>query len=268
MDKLLHYIKEDYTGAIEKLCFESFKKTYPDYKIMAWKPGSSPIRILYDKGGLFIGPNILVKKALPEKYFEKPFLMFDNRFETTSINLSLCYSEKGNPLFLRFMEDKFIDVLYEQGFDNRNKLGLADKEMDLKNIRVLDRFTLGFDKAYYELYDSCFLDTNVNFEEISDVYLHYLIADKKTSSKELFFSVDGFLKSKYPSEEKHFILLINNGADSDLISKIGTLLVYSKGNENRQSEIINLGGCSNISEMVFEYIGRKFNRLKCCERVM
>ena len=89
MIKRLHYIKEHYSGNAEKACLLSFKTNYPDFELIAWQPGSSPLKILYDDGGLFIGPGILSLERIPDSFLQKPFLVFDNSFETTNINFNI-----------------------------------------------------------------------------------------------------------------------------------------------------------------------------------
>lgn len=265
MVKTLNYIKKDYPSDIDEFCLESYKEIYPDFEFKAWKPGSSPIAILYKEGGLFIGPGILARKRLEEEVFDKPFFCFNNAFESTGINLGLCYSEKENPIFAKMIEDGILNTLYKEGLDDSNKIGFGEKDLDLGSIKLLNRFTFGFDTAYYELYDSPFLDTNLRFEPVYDCHLQYLIADKETDSNRLGFAAERF--SKIKSEEKRFFLLVNNGADDDLISRIGTLLLYSSGIPTRLFEIINLGGTDKVMGVLAEYIGRKFNNLKSCKRI-
>ena len=267
MIKKLHYIKEDYSGNAERLCLESFKKIYPDFEICAWKPGSSPIRILYDNGGLCVGPYILAKKKVPEELFEKPFLSFDNKFETTCISLNLCCSpDKENPMFLEFMERGIVPVLKELGFNNEYKVGLAENDLDLGKIKILNRKEYGFDRGYYELYDSSFLDMNINFNKVNGVHLHYLVINDKINPNILFSIVESYSKMDYKGD-KHFLLLVNNSNLNDLISRINVFLLYSCVTEDKMWGIINTGKTKNPEDVITEYIGRKFDNLLSCERI-
>lgn len=265
MIKKLHYIKNDYSGEIEKFCLETHKKLYPDFEFLAWKPGSSPLRILYDHGGLFIGPNFFSVSRIPDSYFEKPFIVFDNTFDTLNVDPNICcYSDaEESPLFLEFMEKGIYiplgDKINSQPF--RPCLNETDFLLDRLNIYNKNQFGM-FDRTARKIFDGdgYICSTNTNISKALDFNLHYKVVDKDTDSNELFIICENFCKLK---EGKHFLLLLfKMDGSRDLINRMSDYLNYSVISDDKDWDIII--GDENILP---EYIGKKFDGLKSCERV-
>lgn len=265
----IHYIKEDYSGNSEKFCLSSLKRDYPDFEFFAWKPGSSPLRILYDHGGIFFGPNIISLKKLPD--FNKPFFVFDNSFESTVPNYNLISGspEKESPILLEFMENGTLNTLLKKGFDNTNKVGLNEKNYYLPEIDILNfKEYLGFDKKIFEYYPGSFaLDTNFNLNKFSDIHLHYLVIDEDTTSNKVFSVSESFGKMKYEDGSQHFLLLVVTAPRHDLVSRIGTLLQYHCTSGRKFFDIILPIGIDNPEGIVAEYMARKFNNVLSCEKL-
>lgn len=270
MIEKFHFIKEDYSGSHEKFLLSSYKRDYPNFSSSAWKPGSSSLRIIYDHGGIFFGPTALSLKPL-DKYLDKPFLVFDNSFESVYPNYNLiAYSpEKNTPIFLEFMEKGVVPTLKEKGFSDANKIGLNENNFELDEIRILSKYSLGFDKKIYEAYQpEYFLDTNFNLNTFENIHLHYVVIDENTKSNKVFSVSESFGKMKYEDGSKHFLLLVWNCINPDLESRIGTLLQYHCTNENKFFSFLNLPGDKDeVEGIASEYIGRKFNKLISCERI-
>lgn len=269
MIKILHYIKEDYSGSAERFCVSTYKEQYPDFEFMAWKPGSSPLRILYDNGGLFIGPHIYSKKRLPGSFFEKSFLVFDNTFETDTVNIDLCcYSDsKENPLFLEFMQNGIMPTLKKKGFENDFKVGLNKRKQSFDDIDVLSSDIIGFEKKSYEIYqDTYLMDMNFDLSKISDVNLHYLIINENSDPNKIFSVVESYGKIDYKDESKHFMIIVSTG-NLDLTERMCTLLQYHCAYENKKWDAI-FGEKKKINEIITEYIGRKFNNVVSCEKLL
>lgn len=262
MTKILHYIKDEFLGDAEKFCLQSYKKIYPDFKLMAWKPGSSPLKILYDNGGLFVGPHVYSVKRLPDSYFEKGFLVFDNAFESQTVNLNLCcYADAPkSPIFLEFMEKGITTTLKEKGFQNEFKVGLNKRKQSLDGIDILpgSEFS-GFERKSYEISDSFFFDMNFNLDKVNGFNLHYLIIDGKSSPNNVYSALENLINMK--SSSKHFILLACTG-NFDLVSRMCVFLQYHCTSENRRWDVM-----FGNDAMVTEYIGRRFDRLNSCERI-
>lgn len=276
MIKKLHYIKEDYSGNIEKYCLNSYKALYPDFEFVAWKPNSSPLRILYDHGGLFIGPNFLALNKIPDNFLQKPFLSFDNSFETVIPNLtSVCFSDEPKaPIFLEFMEKGVLSTLREKGFSGGFKSTLAESDYSLDEINILNRNQFGgFDKALkFPPKPDCFVtDMNTGPEIKGEWNLHYLIINKDTESNKVFSLCENFSKMKYEDESKHFILLVCNDLERDLCVRMAELLNYHLVTENKKYNMIVVGNGADekkVSDIITEYVGRKFEKILSCERLL
>lgn len=271
MIEKFHYIKEDFSGNHEKLLVSALKRDYPDATFSAWKPGSSSLRIIYDHGGLFLGPTTLSLKPL-DNYLDKPFLIFDNSFESTYPNYNLAaYSpEKNSPIFLEFMEKGIVNTLKEKGFSDENKIGLNEKIFETEEIRILSKFELGFDKKIFEAYTpNFFIDTNFNIEKVNDAILHYMVVDENTKSNKAFSVCESFGKMKYDQKEKHFLLVVWNCINPDLESRLGTLLQYHCTSGNKFFDFLNLPGVGKeeLEGIIAEYAGRKFDGLISCEKI-
>ena len=276
MIKKLHYIKEDYSGNIEKYCLSSYKALYPDFKLMAWKPGSSPLRILYDHGGLFIGPNFLALNRIPDSFLQKPFLAFDNSFESTLPTLnSVCFSDKPEaPIFLEFMEKGVLSILKEKGFSGGFKSVLAEGDYLLDEIDILNRNQFGgFDKAlkFPPSKDAFVSDMNTLSPVKGEWNVHYLVINKDTESNKVFSLCENFSKMKYEDKSKHFILLVCNDLERDLCTRMAELLNYHLVTENKKYNMIFVGNEADenkVNDLITEYISRRFEKVLSCERLL
>ena len=245
----------------------TLKEHYPDYEFMAWRPGSSPLRILYDHGGLFVGPYIYSTGSLPEAYFEKPFFVFNNVFETTQINPNLiCYSDAPeSPVFKDIMEKGVENCLKERGFQNDFKVGLAEKEQNLDGLNIYPKSLLSFDRKSREINVSYFVDMNFNLEKVNGIHLHYMIVDENSDSNKMFSIIESYAKLELDNEKNagHYLLFVNKGGNDDLVTKMTTMLIYYCVNWNKRWGIIN----TLDEDVIPEYIGKKFDGLLSCERV-
>ena len=281
MIKKLHYIKEDYSGDIEKHCLETYKRDYPDFEFMAWKPGSSPLRILYDHGGLFIGQNMLSLKRIPDFYFDKSFLVFDNALDSGLPNLNLCcYANAPNEqIFLDFMLKGVEPVLYEYGFKDYNLFGakssLKGYDLFLPDINLFNRINFsGFEKLSHEIYrgdDIYLMDMNIHYSTVYDkMHIHYIVVNKDTSSNKVHALCESFYNMKYEDGSRHYLLLVCNDLKRDLCSRLGEFITYKNIDDNKIGNVIVLDGVdeSEVGKILTEYISRKFWRTESCERLL
>ena len=267
MTKILHYIKEDHSGDAERFCLDTYKRDYPDFKFMAWKPGSSPLRILYDNGGLFVGPYVYSRKRIPDSFFEKDFLVFDNSFESQLVNLNLCcYAEAPkSPVFLEFMEKGVMPTLKEKGFKNDFKVGLNKEKQSLDEIDILPspEFS-GLERKSYDIYDSYLFDMNFNLNKADGFNLHYLTIDEDSSPNKVFSTLENYVNLKVEGKTKHFLLLVCKG-NYDLTNRMCVYLQYHCILENKRWDIIF--GDGDTDKLITEYVGRRFNNLVSCEKL-
>ena len=277
MIKKLHYIKEDFSGNIEKYCVDKLRELYPDFEFSAWKPGSSPLRILYDHGGLFIGPNIIALKRIPDSYFEKAFISFNNSLNTDYPNINFCcYSNKEkDPLFLRFMENGIGNTLAEEGYYGsfEAKTNLKGFEVNLKNINLLNRVNFGgFDRLSNDVFiddDIYLMDMNVTRHD--DFNLHYVVINPDTDSNKVHALCENFFNYKYDKDNNHFMLFVCNDFGRDLTTRIGELINYKNIYPNKKAGILVVGNGldgEKLNMILIEYVGKWFNNLKSCERLL
>ena len=279
MIKKLHYIKEDYSGSLENYCFNRLRELYPDFEFMAWRPGSSPLRILYDHGGLFIGQNILALNRIPDYYFEKSFLVFNNAITTDFPNFRFCcYSDsEKNPLFLEFMEKGVENTLAERGYIGSFEVRTDLKGHDIKlpDLNIWNRVQFGgMDKLSLDVYtdkDIYLMDTNINFSPKPDWNVHYVVINKDTSSNKVHALCENFFSHEYKDDSSHYLLFVCNDLERDLTTRIGELINYKSVYEKKKAGIIVVGNGANdktVGDILTEYIGRSFERLKSCERLL
>ena len=275
MIKKIHLIKEDYPGDIEQYCLETFKRDYPDFEFVFWKPGSSPLRILYDNGGLFIGPGLISMSRLPDSFFDKSFLVFDNVFESTLPNINLCcYSDKEqSPIFMEFMEKGIFPALKEKkGLSDKFELEAPrDKLFSDINIFYWDKI-IGFDKLSKEVtFNKPFylLDTNTQKEE-GDWHVHYLVVDENTNPSTVYTLCENYSEMEYDDGTNHFMLIVCNDIKHDLANRLSTFLHYKTTVKANKS--YNIIAFDNLEEtklykFIVEYISRRFNKVLSCENL-
>lgn len=268
MIKKLHYIKSDYSGNTEKFCLNTHKKFYPDFEFLAWKPGSSTLKILYDHGGLFIGPGFFSLNRIPDSCLEKPFLVFDNVFDSKKLSQNICcYSDvEKSPVFLNFM-DKGIRIPFEEKTDSEPfKPCLNESDLLLDNLNIYNKNQFGcFDRFARKMYmgDAYICSTNTFTNPVSDYNLHYKIVNKSTDSNELFAICESFSKFKCDNENKQFLLLLLEiDGNRDLLNRMSDFLNYSVVDENKRWDIV-IGN----EDILTEYIGTHFDKLKSCEKI-
>ena len=271
MIKKLHYIKEDYSGNIEKYCLASYKSLYPDFEFLAWKPGSSPLRILYDHGGLFIGPGLYAVNRIPDSYFEKDFLVFDNTFDSRSVNINnCCYSNEINsPLFLQFMQKGVGEVLKEKIGEVSFKPYLNESDIENEELNIFNKDLFGLidkgNKTYKEI--SPYL-VDMNTRKINGEWnLHYLVVDEETEANKVFSLCESFHNMKYEDGSKHFLLLVCNDFKRDLCSRMGEFLTYHIVGDGKGWNTIFVLKKKEIEGVVAEYIS-KFDRILSCEKLI
>ena len=278
MVKKLHYIKEDYSGSIEKYCLKTYKNLYPDFEFMAWKPGSSPLRILYDHGGLFIGPNFFALNRIDDFYFDRSFLVFNNSLNTDKVNINnCCYAASPNEeIFMDFMKKGVDTVLAERGYAGNFRAKMAPNgfTMTLREIDIFDRISFGgFDKLSLEVYTKgvYLMDTNMRFDPALDYHLHYMIVNKDTESNKVHALCESFYNMKCEDSSRHYLLLVCNDLERNLCSIMGELINYKNVNENKVGNIVVVGNGveeKEVEKLLVEYVGRKFVNLKSCERLL
>lgn len=278
MIKKLHYIKEDCSSDIERYCVGKLKELYPDFEFVAWRPGSSPLRILYDNGGLFVGQSLIPLRRIPDPYFEKSFVSFNNTLTTDYPNFNICCyanSEK-EPLFLKFME-KGVNtaLLEEEGYsgDFKAKTSLDRYELELKDINLVSKARFaGFDRLSNDLFlgdDIYFMD--MNLRKVDNVNLHYVVINPDTESNKVHALCDNFFSHKYDKDSKHYMLFVCNDLERDLTTRIGELVNYKNISDNKRGGIIVVGNgldSDTLSKVLIEYMGRWVNGLKSCERLL
>lgn len=269
MIKKLHYIKEDNPSDIEKITLSSFKSHYPDFEYSAWKPGSSPLRILYDEGGLFIGPNLLSLSRIPDQFFEKDFFAFSPVFDSKEVNQNICYANQVNsPLFFSLMENGF-STLDEEINSAPFKPFFPEENLSLPSLNIYNKNQFGFINTPDNTYRSIspfILNMNVK-EHLAPTNLHYLVVDKNTSPTSLFSVCESFAKME--TQEDHFLLLVCNDISSDLASRMGEFLNYHIVYEGKSWDTLFLSELdeTQLSKVLVEYISRYFRPLSC-ERLL
>ena len=273
MIKKLHYIKEDHSGSVEQTCLTICKEIYPDYEFMAWKPGSSPWRILYDNGGLFVGQGMIPVKALPEEYLQKPFFVFDNVFDSTNISRRVCFSnEPKNPIFLEIMNN---GLEYISGkVSNEPKIKLNEKDFQFDEFNIFNRNQFGYvdslSKTLPENESPYFIDIYPQRKTgLSDYIIHYKLIDKNTNVNKLYSICENFSNLKCENGTKHFLLLVYNlkNLNIKLANVISELLTYNCHSENKMWDMIISPNGSASADMATEYIARNFNNTVSCEKV-
>ena len=76
---------------------------------------------------------------------------------------------------------------------------------------------------------------------------------------------------KYEDGSNHFILLVCNDLERDLCVRMAELLNYHLVYDNKKYNMIFVGngiGEKEISGIVAEYIGRRFEKVLSCERLI
>ena len=277
MIKKLHYIKEDYSGDIEKYCVGKLRELYPDFEFMAWRPGSSPLRILYDNGGLFIGQNIIALRRIPDSYFEKSFVSFNNSITTDYPNFNFCcYADKEkDPFYLRCMEIGTTAALAEEGYNGsfNARTNLNGCDIELKDINLVNRVKFGgIDNLSKDVFinDDVYL-MSMNFDYINNTILHYVIINPDSESNKVHAICDNYFNFKQEKDSRHYLLFVCNDLTRDLTSRIGELLSYKNVNENKKGGIIVVGNNLDnkaLNKLLLEYIGRWTADLKSCERLL
>ena len=271
MVKILHYIKEDYSGNIEKICLGACKSIYPDFEIMAWKPGSSPLRILYDHGGLFIGPHILPVNRIPDELLNRSFLVYDNSFDSKLPNLDICCcaDKPENPIFLSFMEEGVLPVLNQKIPPQPFKPYQNEYDIFTEEISILNKNQFGFidksNRMYPEFKDVYLVDMNTR-KHPGEWNMHYLIINKNTNPNKVFSICENFAKMEYKDGSRHFLLLVCNDWERDLTSRMGEFLTYHIVGNDKNWDTIMVR--NNIEEVLTEYIGRNFDKILSCERLI
>lgn len=272
MVKKLHYIKEDHSSSIEKICFNACKSLYPDFEFMAWKPGSSPLRILYDHGGLFIGPHMMPVNRIPEELLERSFLVYDNSFDSKlpNINSCCCAGKVNDPIYLSFMENGIQPVLKDKIPPQPFKPYQNEFDIFTDEISILNKSQFGFlDKANrtYPDYNDDVYVVDMNTRKWSgEWHMHYLVINKDTSSNNVYSICENFIRAEYKDDSKHFLLLICNDWERDLTSRMGEFLTYHIIGNDKAWDTVMVKG--NIGEVLTEHISRNFEKILSCERVM
>ena len=130
------------------------------------------------------------------------------------------------------------------------------------------------DKLSLDVYtdkDIYLMDTNIDFFSKPDWNLHYVIINSNTPSNKVHALCENFFSHEYKDESKHFLLFICNDLERDLSSRIGELINYKSIYENKKANIIVVGNgedSATVGDILIEYIGRSFERLKSCERLL
>lgn len=135
MIKTIHCIKvgpNSELGDFELSCIESWKRTYPDFKIKYWTDKEilplisdckyavscynnrkfafvadyARLKILYQEGGLYMDTDVFCVNRIPDSIFEKSFTAWDAGFDTYWSQDGTCIyaSEPGLELFKRFID--------------------------------------------------------------------------------------------------------------------------------------------------------------------
>lgn len=228
-------------------------------------PGSSPLRILYDNGGLFIGPNILSVSRIPDSFFEKDFFAFSPLFDDKQVNTNICYAnEEKSPLFLSLIENGFSS-LNEEISSSPFKPFFSEEDLSLPSLNIYNKNQFGFintpDNTYRNI-SPFLLNMNVK-SHLAPTNLHYLVIDKKSDPTRVFSLCENF--TKLESKEDHFLLLVCNDISSDLTSKMGEFLNYHIVYEGKSWDTLFLNDLDepSLSKVLVEYISRNFRPLSC-----
>lgn len=253
MIKKFHYIKEKYSGEIEQTCLSSYKALYPDFEFFAWQPGSSPFKILYDNGGLFVGPGIFAANKLPDIVFEKDFIAFSNVFDSVKINPYICYAnEEKSSVFLSIMEQKFKKEVSGNLSNEKNFY------FDDINIYNKDQF------GYLDIFEKTipnvtpfFIDMNTQGNYLGEWNVQYLIIDKDSDPDKVYWACESFVNLK---EDKHFMLVVLTSEGSvELFNNVSKLLNYHAFKEDKKWDAIIAP--INKNEVLLEYLSRRFNKI-------
>lgn len=270
MTKIIHYIYNRNAGPLEEVCIESWKRIYPDFEFQLWEPGSSIVRILYDNGGLFLGSDVMAIKRIPDEYFAKSFVPWDDAFETTVVNPGICFyaAEPKEELFLQ-MFDGFGDALARAGINNRTKLGVSERDQELKDITIVNRLLFGAnDKISFQLplETPYLLHVNPEFnQKWEGFHVHTLVVDENSKHNNVYIACKRFCEMKPADGESHVLILVNNSPDTDFVNRMCTLLNYhinNRCNYNRRWLYLPIGCCDSVGDIITEYVGRKFNDVK------
>lgn len=273
MIKKLHYIQEYGSSTTEKTCLASLKENYPDFEFLAWQPQSSPLRILYDHGGLFVGQNILSLSRILDSYFYKPFFTFSNTFDSKELSQSICYADKVNsPFLLELMEKGIEQALQQQINAQPFKPCFNEHNLILPDVNVYSKNQFGFitkpDNTYPDFNKTkpFFLDMNIKKHDSSLWHLHYLIINKDSNPTKVFSYCENFVKANLPN---HFLLLVCNDLERDLASRMGEFLTYHLVYGDKGWNTLFVGNNTDspaLYQILIEYISSNF-KVSCCEEL-
>ena len=163
--------------------------------------------------------------------------------------------------------EKGIRIPFEEKTDSEPfKPYLNESDLLLDDLNVYNKNQFGcFDRFARKMYmgDAYICSTNTFTNPVSDYNLHYKIVNKSTDSNELFAICESFSKFKCDNGDKQFLLLLFEiDGNRDLLNRMSDFLNYSVVDENKRWDIV-IGN----EDILTEYIGIHFNKLKSCEKI-
>lgn len=143
--KTIHYcwFGKGKKGRVFKKCLKSWKKYYPDYKIIEWNENNfdvkgieftkeaykekkyafvsdyARLKIIYENGGIYFDTDVEARKRIDKRILEKGYLAEETKgIIATGLGFS---APKGNPAIRIMMEDYEDDSFYRTG-KNKNMI--------------------------------------------------------------------------------------------------------------------------------------------------
>lgn len=331
MYKVIHLLKAGPGVQLsdhELACINSWKAVYPDFKIKVWTDSEIKelaqdclyardnyekgrfayvidyvrLKILYEHGGIYMDTDVYCANRVPDSYFEKSFLSWDDKLEAAwSNNGCVTYAIKGDPIFKEFYEKcqtlKYdpenpwhnnwpIDsVLTEKyGFKTDDKIYCSLEDQDLGPIKIVNRIQFGVND---------YLLNKTNFEEgkqpyfihchalawmgpfVSNTGIYYGLLDDTTDINKFSKKVDEWIASEPFSSNNYSTLVIfvnsTKGIDEEFCYRLLSEAPKDWKNGKKFWLIMPLGGGLSSQEFrsaAFDFLVRRFNNITFCRNIM
>lgn len=227
-------------------CIESWKRVYPDFEIKVWTDETikeyaqdclyardnyergryayvidyTRLKFLYEYGGIYMDTDVFCINRIPDSYFEKTFLSWDDKFcSHWSNNGCITYVVKGDPTVKEWIEryqnleydaehpwhnNWPIDlVLREKGLDYEEDIVYGSlRDRDIANVKLVNRVQFGVNDY---MLNRVLTDERTPYCQhchalswmgpyTSQTYLYYAILDDDTDVEKLSEAVDRWLE--------------------------------------------------------------------------